>query len=463
MTIIRIRKRKPGFTVIDNQPINDSSLRWETLGLFTYLMSKPDGWEINVNHLWKLKRGAGRDKTYRMLKELETGGYFRQERLRRPDGTFDWVKTLYETPQPLPENQGVVFQDEKDAELPLPENQEMAVRGENCVESPLPGLPYTAEPDTANQDALVNTDLVSTEIVNTDLVSSLGISNKQQQHARARTRAKIVVAGDFSIWSAFRLAGIKKPTARRIPGAWKKSTGADITSEDILAWHFYREAENLNLPAGRKLRPALIIANLESGERADDAFYNRAREYLAELAAENAETSEPGNLELLGLRRSLEAFLPPAAEIGLEALDAMSRRLPDVSEALHAQGATPEDLNDLRLYLIYTNQPVPLPEQVGKTLAGVGADFQTWRERKAEAARLWRHIVQQSSMAAPGSAIDQAMKRATPVDLNGALVVMAEPSLETYFQRLWPRKAASILSQTRYSENLPIRFISQSQ
>ena len=286
-----------------------------------------------------------------------------------------------------------------------------------------------------------------------------------QDHARARAREAVVVGGvdDFSIWDAFRLAGIKKPTARRIPGAWKKSTSTDITSEDILAWHFYREAENLNLPAGRKLRPALIIANLESGERADDAYYDRAREYLAELAAENAGTSEPGNPEMPGLRWALEAFLPPAAEIGLEALDAMSRQLPDVAEALHAQGVTPEDLNDLRLYLIYTNQPVPLPEQVGKTLAGVGADFQTWRERKAEAARLWRHIVQQSSMATPGSAIDQAMKRATPVDLNGALVVMAEPGLETYFQRLWPRKAASILSQTRYSENLPIRFISQSQ
>ncbi len=302
------------------------------------------------------------------------------------------------------------------------------------------------------------------------------IQKNKQQHASdqgdlitenaEKSSDAVVVAEDFSLEDAFRLAGIKARTAKRIPDAWKGATGEDITPDDVLAWHFYREAENLNLPAGRKLRPAFVIASLEAGDRADEEFYERAREYLADLQAEQAvedldASAEPDSPELSGLRRALEAYVPPVAEIGIEALDAMSRRLPEIAKALHARGVTPVDLNDLHLYLAYTGQSVPRPEDVAETLAGAGPDFQSWRERKAEAERLWRHIVQQSNIARPGSAIDQAMKRAMPVDLNGSLVVMGSTDLQLYFQRIWPRKAAAILSETDFPKDLPIQFIPQ--
>jgi len=462
MTIIRIRKRKPGFTVIDNQPIDDLSLRWETLGLFTYLMSKPDGWEISTAHLWRQKRGAGRDKVRRMLKELEAAGYFRQERVQRSDGRFDWVKILYETPQPSTENQSMAVQGENDAESPSTENQSMAVQGENDAESPSTGLPSPVQPSPVNQGITTNTELVNTELVITSNNKQVSIVNTKG--ARVRTREGIVVVADknFSIQDAFNLAGIKKHTARRIPKHWKKFTGEDLTPEDVLAWHFYREAENLKLPAGKQLRPAFVIANLELGQSADEKFYERAREYLAERAAKSADEQEPQLApEIPALHRALEDYLPTLAEVGLETLDAIRSEFSTIAQDLHARGVTAKDLADLLLYLTYTNQPIPHPADVADALAQAGAEFQAWRERKAEAEKLWQHIVRQDGLAPSGSAVDRAMRQASPVDLNGALVVMADDGLELHFTRIWPKKAATVLSSAGFPKDLPIQFISQ--
>ena len=278
-----------------------------------------------------------------------------------------------------------------------------------------------------------------------------------------RARESVAVGGgdEFPIWDAFRLAGIRKRTAQRIPEAWKQATGNDLTPEDVLAWHYSREAHNVGLPPAQRMRVGVIITALEDGERAGEAFYARAREYLAELAAGDEDNApEPIAPEVTALHRALEAYLPSVAEIGLEALDALRTELPDIARDLLARGITADDLADLQLYLTYTDQPIPQPDDVMDALAQAGSEFDAWRERKAEAEKLWRRIVQQGGMATPGSAIDQAMRRATPVDLNGALVVMADSGLESYFTRLWPRKAATVLSGTGYSETLPIQFIS---
>ena len=265
----------------------------------------------------------------------------------------------------------------------------------------------------------------------------------------------------FTVQDALRVAGIKGRTAKRIPAVWKSVTGEDLTPEDILAWHFYREEENRNLPAGRRLRPAYIIANLELGERVDEEFYERAREYLAELVAseEESEPPEPPPPRLIDLHRALEAYLPPLDEIDIEALDALRGQLHKIAYDLLDRSITAEDLTDLRLYLTYTGQPIPRPDEVANVLVQAGTEFQAWRERKAEAENLWEHIVRQGEFAAPGSAIDQAMRRATAVDLNGALVILADAGLEPYFTRLWPRKAATVLSGTEFPKDLSIQFI----
>jgi len=41
--IIR-RKVNRNFTVVPNEPVNDTRLSFEALGLLTYLLSRPDNW-----------------------------------------------------------------------------------------------------------------------------------------------------------------------------------------------------------------------------------------------------------------------------------------------------------------------------------------------------------------------------------------------------------------------------------
>jgi hypothetical protein len=94
--IIRVSK-KNRYSIISNVPINDKRLSWESSGLHTWLMSKPDTWEVNRAAIVKVRK-AGRDKVTRMLAELGNCGYLTREKHRGQDGRFHWVSVLYEEP-----------------------------------------------------------------------------------------------------------------------------------------------------------------------------------------------------------------------------------------------------------------------------------------------------------------------------------------------------------------------------
>ena len=124
MTIRKITGLEGGFVVIPNTTLNDN-LSWEALGLLAYLASKPDDWEVSVsqrvNHSKKSGRPCGRDKTYRILKELQEAGYVIKLN-GRAKGKFTGVEYIVSPTK---------FKDFAD-------------------NSPLTDLPDTDLPDTAN-------------------------------------------------------------------------------------------------------------------------------------------------------------------------------------------------------------------------------------------------------------------------------------------------------------------------
>jgi hypothetical protein len=96
MTTERVKKDK-NYSVISNEPINDARLSWGARGLLVYLLSKPDDWKVNIFDL--IQRGPAREKRIRAhLKELVKFGYMVRLRFVRPDGTFNWVTMIYESP-----------------------------------------------------------------------------------------------------------------------------------------------------------------------------------------------------------------------------------------------------------------------------------------------------------------------------------------------------------------------------
>ena len=71
--IIR-RKVNRNFTVVPNEPLNDGRLTFEALGLLVYLLSRPDHWQVQLEHL-RQRGGLGREKGQALMRELIECGY----------------------------------------------------------------------------------------------------------------------------------------------------------------------------------------------------------------------------------------------------------------------------------------------------------------------------------------------------------------------------------------------------
>ncbi len=235
------------------------------------------------------------------------------------------------------------------------------------------------------------------------------IKQQQQQSLRAdlasaREEGSEIASNRFTLQDAFQYADIQPPTTRYIAREWRERKGRSIALEDVLAWHFYRLHENQRKrPGAEPLEPGYIITRMRQGERADQAFYEQAREFLADLHAPNE--PEPAEQEYPALLQALEAFLPPVAEAGIEARDAQRTRLPPIARDLAERGVDAETISDLLLYLAYTDRPLPPPDDVGSVLKQLGNDFRAWRQRRKEAVRRWRQARTQLQLSYPAATL----------------------------------------------------------
>lgn len=127
--MISRRVKNKNYSTISNVALNDPRLSLKTKGLYAYLMSKPDTWEISREGI-RSQVKESRTAIDSALKELEDAGYLRRERTKKDEhGRFKPESVLYE--EPLSEN--------RPSENQLTENQPQ-----------------------------VSTDRVSTELVNTE-------------------------------------------------------------------------------------------------------------------------------------------------------------------------------------------------------------------------------------------------------------------------------------------------------
>lgn len=94
--IIRVVKHEK-YAVISQAMLRDSRLSFAARGLLAYLLSKPSDWTMQTEDLIA-QSPAGRDAVYSMLKELETCGYLKRERVRDAKGHVSWETTVYEVP-----------------------------------------------------------------------------------------------------------------------------------------------------------------------------------------------------------------------------------------------------------------------------------------------------------------------------------------------------------------------------
>lgn len=79
--IVRVSKRENGYAIIDTHFLSDDRLSFKAKGVLSYLLSKPNGWQVYVADLVKRSKD-GRDAVYSALRELEAAGYVERRQTR---------------------------------------------------------------------------------------------------------------------------------------------------------------------------------------------------------------------------------------------------------------------------------------------------------------------------------------------------------------------------------------------
>ncbi|MFE9427925.1 hypothetical protein ACFYNO_33785 [Kitasatospora sp. NPDC006697] len=86
------------FTVLPNSVLQCRRLSFAARGLLADLLSRPDGWRENAQHMADTSP-QGRSAVRKALKELTEAGFYRVEKVRMPDGTSRSEAHVYDTPQ----------------------------------------------------------------------------------------------------------------------------------------------------------------------------------------------------------------------------------------------------------------------------------------------------------------------------------------------------------------------------
>ncbi|MBF9069191.1 helix-turn-helix domain-containing protein [Streptacidiphilus fuscans] len=87
-----------GFTTLPNYLLQDRRLSFNAKGVLVDLLSRPDGWREDGRQIAD-SSPQGRGSVSKALRELARFGYYRVEKLRRPDGTMISVAHVYDSPQ----------------------------------------------------------------------------------------------------------------------------------------------------------------------------------------------------------------------------------------------------------------------------------------------------------------------------------------------------------------------------
>jgi hypothetical protein len=121
MAFVRTMKRENPFVQIDKGFIGCGSLSLKSTGLLTYILSKPDGWQIRMNDIQK-RFLDGETATRTAMNELRKAGYVNRFRERGGDGRFgDYIYEVYERPDFNPKRENPE-QGNPEQEKPIQEN-----------------------------------------------------------------------------------------------------------------------------------------------------------------------------------------------------------------------------------------------------------------------------------------------------------------------------------------------------
>ena len=160
MAVFRVEKNR-GYTVMSNHHLRNKDLSLKAKGLLSQMLSLPEDWDYTLKGLSLINRESI-DAIRTAVWELEKAGYITRQQNRDGKGKMaDMIYTIYEQPQPRPE------QPDKAApglEKPVLENP--------TSDNPTPGKPILENPTQLNKD-ISSKEKTTTDVLITDPIPIL--------------------------------------------------------------------------------------------------------------------------------------------------------------------------------------------------------------------------------------------------------------------------------------------------
>ena len=167
MSIIRgEHNRQNPYAQINKSGLQDTSMSWEAKGLWAYLLSLPDNWQVSVAHLTKTFP-AKTMQIRRILLELIALGYCKRQQLRNGNqfGKYEYI--IYETPMRQEVETPKIKESFTEAENQLAgkqpltkknDKEEIFIRNDDTLSSSLPSAGVPPRTDVLAAESTEPTD-----------------------------------------------------------------------------------------------------------------------------------------------------------------------------------------------------------------------------------------------------------------------------------------------------------------
>lgn len=160
MAVFRVERNK-GYTVMSNHHLRNKDLSLKAKGLLSQMLSLPENWDYTLKGLSLINRESI-DAIRTAVWELEKAGYITRQQNRDGKGKMaDMIYTIYEQPQPRPE--------QPDKAAPGLEN---LVLENPTSDNPTPGKPTLGKPTQLNKD-ISSKEKTTTDVSITDSIPIL--------------------------------------------------------------------------------------------------------------------------------------------------------------------------------------------------------------------------------------------------------------------------------------------------
>ncbi len=152
MAIIKTKIREKNYVQIEKMGIEDNRLSWAATGLLTYLIGRPENWNIIIEHL-KTVKTDGRDSTRNALNNLREFNYCHYFEIREKGKIVETIYLVFEKP---------ISPEEAEKEIEVSEGQKIyykkfksVKRVDNKEVQPETENPFSAKLFTENPTLLI--------------------------------------------------------------------------------------------------------------------------------------------------------------------------------------------------------------------------------------------------------------------------------------------------------------------